>query len=144
MRVTDSADPQIPTSTTTPALDAARRLMAAALRADLPADPPRDVPADPPTDLPADLPADLRGEATPEGEMDHRLTVAEALAVLDGVNPPYPPLPDRLPAVRSAGQARREALAHLQVALEETTSVRDLTRIGLAALVLRRGGGALT
>jgi hypothetical protein len=96
-----------------PSIDAARRVLAAALDSDLPAD---GIDAD-------------------------RFTVAEALAVLDDVTPPYPPVPPQTPI--DAGAARRQALGHLETALDEASSVRDLTRIGLAAIVLRRGGGVV-
>lgn len=110
-----SSTTTIATSDVPPAVDAARRVLAAALDADLPSAHDRGLDVD-------------------------RLTVAEAVAVLDDVTPPYPPLPDRLTPV-AADDARRQALAHLEAALDEVTSIRDLTRIGLAALVLRRGGG---
>ncbi|MBI4942124.1 MAG: hypothetical protein HY830_15370 [Actinobacteria bacterium] len=105
--------PLIPMSAVPPSIDAARRVLAAALDSDLPAD----------------------------GIDPDRFTVAEALAVLDDVTPPYPPVPPQPPI--DAGTARRQALGHLETALDEVSSVRDLTRIGLAAIVLRRGGGVV-
>ncbi|WP_088319472.1 hypothetical protein [Kineosporia sp. R_H_3] len=105
--------PLIPMTSVPPSIDAARRVLAAALDSDLPAD---CIDAD-------------------------RFTVAEALAVLDDVTPPYPPVPLQTPI--DARAARRQALGHLETALDEVSSVRDLTRIGLAAIVLRRGGGVV-
>lgn len=105
--------PLIPMSSVPSSIDAARRVLAAALDSVLPAD---GIDAD-------------------------RFTVAEALAVLDDVTPPYPPVPPQTPI--DAGAARRQALGHLETALDEVSSVRDLTRIGLAAIVLRRGGGVV-
>lgn len=105
--------PLIPMTSVPPSIDAARRVLAAVLDNDLPTD----------------------------GIDPDRFTVAEALAVLDDVTPPYPPVPPQTPI--EAGAARRQALGHLETALDEVSSVRDLTRIGLAAIVLRRGGGVV-
>ena len=106
---------QTRTSPVPPSVDAARRLLAAALDSAPPADRTHDA---------------------------DRFVVAEALAVLDDVTPPYPPVTPA-PGQVAASDARREALAHLETALDEVSSVRDLTRIGLAAIVLRRGGGVV-
>ena len=106
---------QARTTPVPPSVDAARRLLAAALDSERPADRAHDV---------------------------DRFVVAEALAVLDDVTPPYPPVTPE-PGHVAASDARREALAHLETALDEVSSVRDLTRIGLAAIVLRRGGGVV-
>jgi hypothetical protein len=90
-------------------------------------------------------PADVRypDGSYPQGWFDSDLlTVAEALAVLSDVTPPYPPLPERLDPL-DPPTAIATALAQLAVALDEVSSVQDLTRIGLTALVLRRGGGVV-
>ncbi len=106
---------QARTTPVPPSVDAARRLLAAVLD--------------------SAPPADLAHDAD-------RFVIAEALAVLDDVTPPYPPVTP-VPGQVAASDARREALAHLETALDEVSSVRDLTRIGLAAIVLRRGGGVV-
>jgi hypothetical protein len=106
------APSSIPTTPVPASVDAARRILAAALD------------------------AQLSQGAVPE----LRLAVAEAYAVLVDVAPPYPPLPPALSPMPAA-QAVPKALAHLRTALDEVTSVQDLTRIGLAAIVLRRAGG---
>ena len=106
---------QTRTTPVPPSVDAARRLLAAALDSAPPADRAHDA---------------------------DRFVVAEALAVLDDVTPPYPPVTPA-PGLVAASDARREALALLETALDEVSSVRDLTRIGLAAIVLRRGGGVV-
>jgi hypothetical protein len=64
------------------------------------------------------------------------LAVADALAILDDVTPPHPPLPgDVAPLDWEVGQP--EAMRLLTLALDEADSVEALVRIGTAALELR-------
>lgn len=75
--------------------------------------------------------------------IEEAVTVTEALDVLLDVDPPYPPLgcqddptePDvGIPA----------ALAHLDEAAAAATSVREIARYGVVALMLQRLPGAVT
>jgi hypothetical protein len=64
------------------------------------------------------------------------LAVTDALAILDDVTPPHPPLPgDVAPLGWDVGQP--EAMRLLTLALDEANSVEALVRIGTAALELR-------
>ena len=112
--MTNSQPTAIPTTLVPPAVDAARRLLSAAL------------------DSPPTNPAGV----APDQDDSHRLAIAEALAVLSEVTPPYPPLPADLPPIDPV-EAIRQARGHLESALDQVGSVQDLTRIGLAGLALR-------
>ena len=75
----------------------------------------------------AALVAVLAGDA----DLLTRLAVGAALAILGDVHPPYPPLPDP-DAPLPAGPGIATALAHLNLALAETSSPQEAIRIGLA------------
>lgn len=68
-------------------------------------------------------------EGTEPGEQ--RRAAGAALAILNSVHPPYPPLDDSsgLPA---AGDGLTLAAAHLDAAIEEATSAQEAVRIGFA------------
>lgn len=73
-----------------------------------------------------------------------RLAIAEALAVLSDVVPPYP-APPRIAAVAPSTdlfELTQLILEHLKVALDdEVVEIIELTRVATASIVLRRGGG---
>ena len=128
----------IPTTPIPPALDAARRALAALTSTALVAD----------TDLTDD---DLADDVELAAEVD-RLAAVEALAVLSDVRPPYPPLPDPIDPIDpidtsnpggplDTGTVLAQVLDHLEAAIDEATSIQELTRIAAAALVLRHRGG---
>jgi hypothetical protein len=72
-----------------------------------------------------------------------RLALAEALAVLSDVVPPYPPLPQVQPVAPGTDLFELTALVleYLRAALDEVDDITALTRVATAAIVLRRGGG---
>ena len=72
-----------------------------------------------------------------------RLAIAEALAVLSDVAPPYPPVPVMTPVAPSTDLRELTAIVldHLRVALDEVVDITELTRVATASIVLRRGGG---
>ena len=104
-------DTTIQTATEPAAIAAARRALAAILDADPP--------------------------ASPGGDGETRIYVSEALALLSDVRPPYPPLPPLLQPLPS-GAGIAQALTHLDEAIDQATSIADLTRIATVAIILRR------
>ena len=72
-------------------------------------------------------------------DVETRLAVGAALAVLADVHPPYPPLPEPaqpMPVVEGIALA----VAELAAAVEHAGSVEEAIRAGLAARELRRIG----
>jgi hypothetical protein len=68
-------------------------------------------------------------------DIEHKLAVAEALAILSEVTPPYPPLP---PASRVAppSEGIPRALAFLREAIEHARSTEEAGRCAMAARAL--------
>jgi len=72
-------------------------------------------------------------------DVETRLAVGAALAVLADVHPPYPPLPEPAQPVPAA-EGIALAVAELAAAVEHAGSVEEAIRAGLAARELRRIG----
>jgi len=66
-----------------------------------------------------------------------RLAVGAALATLDDVHPPRPPLPDPIRPIPAADGVRL-ALDHLTSAIAVAATIDEAVRAGLAARELRR------
>jgi len=75
--------------------------------------------------------------------VEDAVTITEALHLLLDVEPPYPPLGlEDDPTEPDVGIPA--ALTHLDHAAQAATSVRDLTRYAVIALLLQQASGAVT
>jgi len=75
--------------------------------------------------------------------VEDAVTITEALDLLLDVDPPYPPLGlEDDPTDPDVGIPA--ALAHLDDAAQAATSVRELTRYAVVALLLQQATGAVT
>lgn len=78
-------------------------------------------------------------EGTEPGEQ--RRAAGAALAILNSVHPPYPPLDDPV-GLPTAEDGLALAAAHLDDAIEEATSAQEAVRIGFALRRLQEVGEA--
>lgn len=71
--------------------------------------------------------------------LEAQLAVAEALAILSDVTPPYPPLPYPEPG-QELDEGVAAAAAHLDAAMLTSTSVEEILRCAHARRVLAESG----
>lgn len=82
----------------------------------------------------------LAGALAGDLPLETSLTLAEALAVLSDVTPPYPPLPASVPPLPIA-EGLALASAHLTEAIDAAREVEERLRCARAVGVLRELGG---
>jgi len=91
-----------------------------------------------PDSQPLDLAAQTLAAVLAGGPDVHtRLAVGAALATLDDVHPPRPPLPEPTQPIPAADGVRL-ALDHLTSAIAVAATIDEAVRAGLAARELRR------